>query len=175
MKDFMVFSYHSKLHYQQQYFFRVGFSRIVQVHIFYKNIEITEFQILGSQQLCNEKNVTTDIDTALNEFVLLNELSKMKIEKENLHPYKMFCKTTSNMQKHGRNRNTTCIPNQEIDYLLKVIHLGGPFSVSRQKLNLAAIEYSDFFFLFSTFHCGSIRKFFLQKCMAIFLSFRCQN
>ena len=58
-------------------------------------------------------------------FVLLNELSKMKIEKENLHPYKMFCKTTSNMQKHGINRNTPCIPNQEIDYLLKVIHLGG--------------------------------------------------
>ena len=91
MKDFMVFSYHSELHYQQQYSFRVGFSRIVQAHIFYKNIEITEFQILGSQQLCNEKNVTTDIDTSLNEFVLLNELSKMKIEKENLHPYKMFC------------------------------------------------------------------------------------
>ena len=60
-------------------------------------------------------------------FVLLNELSKMKIEKENLHPYKMFCKTTSNMQKHGINRNTPCIPNQEIDYLLKVIHLGDHF------------------------------------------------
>ena len=60
------------------------------------------------------------------------------------------------MQKHGWNRNTTCIPNQEIENLLKAIHIWRTLFSSMPEINVAAIIYPDIFPVFSTILCSSV-------------------